>query len=391
MLVELKIVKKLRKSVRNVLIVMLLCFLSMIGGFYTQRKKYYVNEVVKVEYKTVNTEVVNKASLVMVGDALMHMGVVNAYKTSKGYDYNGLFKYIGPIVKDYDLAYYNQETVLGGTSIRLSGYPQFNSPQQVGEAFVNQGFNLVSLATNHTMDNYSWTGGKTLKNSNEFWKKYSDTVIAAGSYQSQEERDEIVIKEVNGIKYAMLSYTEHTNGLPVPSGKSYLCNVYNKDKVKADIEKYRDKVDVLMVAMHWGEEYTNTPTSGQKEKAKYLASLGVDIIIGCHPHVMQPMTYIGKTLVVYSLGNFVSNQDTVNKLTGLMASCNIVKRTYHGKTTLTVEDPTAEFIYTNKRDKYAPTPYSKLNNNILYNYKNHYNNFKRIMTSMSDKVTVKGL
>ena len=143
--------------------------------------------------------------------------------------------------------------------------------------------------------------------------------------------------------------------------------------------------------MHWGEEYTNTPTSSEKEKANYLASLGVDIIIGSHPHVVQPMTYIGNTLVVYSLGNFVSNQSGYNKQTGLMASCNIVKRIYHGKTTLEVKDATAEFIYTNKGDKYVVYPYSKLNNNILSNYKTYYNKFKGIMTSMSNKIIVKDL
>ena len=384
-------VKKLRKNVRNILIIILVFCISFIIGFYVQRKKNFVNEYAIVKVNIIDTEVKNEASIVMVGDALMHMGVVNAYKKGNGYDFSGLFKYIGPIVSKYDLAYYNQETVLGGTSLKLSGYPQFNSPQEVGEAFVNQGFNLVSLATNHTMDNYSRTGGKTLNNSVTFWKKYSDTVIAAGSYLSQEDRDAVIIKEVNGITYALLSYTEQTNGLPVPSGKSYLCNVYNKDKVKQDIEKYRDKVDVLMVAMHWGEEYTHTPTNGEKEKAKYLASLGVDIIIGCHPHVIQPMTYIDNTLVVYSLGNFVSSQNGVNKLTGLMASANIVKKTYHGKTTITVEDATAEFIYTNKSNKFIVYPYSELNNNILSGYKTYYEKYKKIMTSMSDKIKVKEL
>ena len=383
-------VKKLRKNTRNILVVVLCGCLSFILGFYLQRKAHYVNEYVDVVYDTINTEEKTSASLIMVGDALMHMSVINAYKKGDGYDYNGIFKYIGPIVKEYDLAYYNQETILGGTDIKLSGYPQFNSPQEVGDAFINQGFNLVSLATNHTMDNYARTGGKTIENSLNYWKKHSDTVIAAGSYLSEEDRDAIVIKEINGIKYAMLSYTEHTNGLTVPSGKSYLCNVYNKDKVKADIEKYRDKVDVLMVAMHWGEEYTNNPTNGQKEKAKYLADLGVDIIIGCHPHVMQPMTYLGNTLVVYSLGNFVSNQSGYNKQTGLMASCNIVKRTFHGKTTVSIEDATAEFIYTNKNDKYVVYPYSELNNNILSGYKTYYDKFKKIVKG-DDKIIVKDL
>ena len=383
--------RKLRKSIKRKLIVVLFCVLSAIAGFYVQRKINYVNEYVKVTYKTVNTEVINKASIVMVGDALMHMAVNNSYKTKNGYDFTNMFKYIKPIVSEYDLKYYNQETVLGGTSLGLSGYPQFNSPQQVGDAFRDAGFNLVSLATNHSMDNYYRTGGKTIKNSTEYWKKYEDTVIAAGMYNSQEDRDKEIIKEVNGIKYAFLSYTEQTNGLAVPSDKKYMVNVYSNDLAKKDVEKYKGKVDAIIVAMHWGSEYTHTPTSSEKEKAKYLAGLGVNLIIGCHPHVIQPMTYIGDTLVVYSLGNFVSNQIGVEKLTGLMASANIVKRTYHGKTTLTLEDPTAEFIYTRKNEKHIVYPYSKLNNNILYNYKSYYNKYKKIMTSMSDKIKVKEL
>ncbi len=384
-----KVRKRFKKSCRNFLLVILCCVLSAIAGFYIQRKKHFVNEYVDVLYDTINTEVKNEASIVMVGDALMHMPVINAHKSGGKYNFDNIFKYVGPIIEKYDLKYYNQETILGGTSLGLSGYPQFNSPQEVGDAFVKQGFNLVSLATNHTMDNYYRTNGKTITNSVNYWKKHADTVIAAGSYTSQEDRDEVIIREVNGIKYGFLSYTEQTNGISVP--KSYLCNVYSKEKVKNDILKYRDKVDVLMVAMHWGEEYTNTPTSGEKEKAKYLASLGVDLIIGCHPHVIQPMTYIDNTLVVYSLGNFVSNQSGYNKQTGLMASANIVKRTYHGKTTVTIEDATAELIYTNKNDKYAIYPYSKLNNSILSGYKDYYNKFKKIMTSMSNKITVKEL
>ena len=368
-----------------------MCVLSAIAGFYIQRKQNYVNEYVNVVYKTVNTEVVNKASIVMVGDALMHMTVNNSYKTSNGYDFTNMFKYVGPIIGEYDLKYYNQETVLGGTSLGLSGYPQFNSPQEVGDAFVGAGFNLVSLATNHSMDNYYRTGGKTIKNSTEYWKKHEDKVIAAGMYNSQEDRDKEIIKEINGIKYAFLSYTEQTNGISVPSGKSYLVNVYNKDLVKKDVEKYRDKVDVIIVAMHWGEEYTHTPTNGEKEKAKYLASLGVNLIIGCHPHVIQPMTYIDDTLVVYSLGNFISNQEGIVRLTGLMASANIVKRTYHGKTTVKLEDPTAEFIFTRKSERHMVYPYSKLTNNILSGYKSYYDKYKKIMTSMSDKVIVKEL
>ena len=380
----------LRKNIKNAFMLIFIAVLATMVGFYLQRKENFVNEYVDVTYETVNTEKIYTASMVMVGDALMHMPINRNYKTSNGYDFKGIFKYIKPIIQNYDLAYYNQETMLGGSSLGLSGYPQFNSPTEVGEAFVDAGFNLVSLATNHTLDGRYRYSDKAITNSRKFWNS-QEGVIAAGSYTSNEERDEIIIKEVNGIKYALLSYTTSTNGLPVPKGKEYLVNVYSQSKVKADIEKYRDKVDLLMVAMHWGVEYVHYPVNEQKTIAKYLASLDVDIIIGCHPHVIQPIDIIDDTLVIYSLGNFVSNQDTVAKLTGLMASVTIKKRDYHGKTTISFEDIIGDLIYTNKKNKHVVYPYNKLTNNILSNYKNQYEKFSKYVTAYSDQVKMKGL
>ncbi len=383
--------KRLKRNIRNFFLLTIFAVLATFAGWFLQRKENLKTRKVEINYKVVDTKKEYKTNLVMVGDALMHMAVNNTYKAGNTYNYEGMFKYIKPIVENYDLAYYNQETILGGVELGLSGYPQFNSPQEVGNSFVSTGFNLVSLATNHSMDNYYRTNGKSIENSVNFWKKYSDKVIAAGSYLSESDREEVIIKEIHGIKYALLSYTEQTNGISVPSGKEYLCNVYSKEKVKNDIERYRDKVDLLMVAMHWGEEYTTNLTTFQKETAKYLASLGVNIIIGCHPHVIQPMDFIDNTLVIYSLGNFVSNQDTVQKLTGLMASCVIKKIEYHGKTTVTLEDVGAEFIYTNKNNRYIVYPYSELNDNILSGYKRYYQEYKNVINRYTDKVTVKGV
>ena len=390
--------RKLRKNVRNVLIVLLLCTLSGIGGFYIQRKENFVNEYVDVIYKTIDTKVVNKLSLVMVGDALIHNSVYEAYKKSgNNYDFRGMFKYMKPVIQEYDLAYYNQETILGGKQLGLSNYPQFNSPTEVGDGFLDAGFNLVSMATNHTLDRYYGTKGKTTINSRNYWNKKMEEnkeLIAAGSYNSKEEQDEIVIREKNGIKYAMLSYTTTTNGISIPSGKSYVVNKYSKDRVKADILKYRDKVDLLMVAMHWGSEYVHYPVSEQKEIAKYLASLDVDIIIGCHSHAVQPITFIGKTLVVYSLGNFVSSQTNTDQLIGLLADVDITKTTYHGKTTLTLSNVGADLLYTSKSytyGRFVVYPFSKLSNSILSNYKSLYNTYSKYVTAYDKNVKMKGV
>ena len=274
-----------------------------------------------------------KTSLLMVGDALIHSTLYQDAKTNDGYDFKPMLERIKPIASKYDLEYYNQETILGGEELGLSNYPRFNSPYEVGDAFIDAGFNLVSLATNHTMDK----GEQGVLNSLAYWNKKKN-VLTAGSYSSFEDRDRKVIKEINGIKYAFFSYTTWTNGLSTPTGKEYLNNVYNEELVKADIERVKEEADVIIVAMHWGTEYSTGISDTQVEIANYLANLGVDIIIGSHPHVVEPIEFIGKTMVIYSLGNFISDQVGVERLTGLMVSIDIKKTVEKDNTTISLEN-----------------------------------------------------
>ncbi len=324
----------------------------------------------------------NKISLVMVGDALIHSSVYDdAYEDGK---YN-FYKMLDPIksyISSFDLAFYNQETVLGGVSLGLSSYPAFNSPQEVGDAFIDAGFNLVSLANNHILDK----GSKAIISANNYWSKKKD-VLTSGSYNSLEERNNIVIKEMNGIKYALLAYTTTTNGLT--PAKSYYVNIYDEETVKNDIEKVRDSVDVLLVSMHWGEEYNNDIIPKQKEIANYLASLGVDIIIGTHPHVIEPIDYIGDTLVIYSLGNFLSGQEGIDRLIGLMVAVDIEKK----EDKVTISNPSTMLTYTyyknnNVKTDFKVYPFNMLNNSILNGYKNYYNKYMSIVTARTDRVVV---
>lgn len=381
--------RKLKRNIRNLLILALFVIISTCFGWYLQRKDSLGNREINISYQTVNTKKETSASMVMVGDALIHgtvYGTAHRLANYNGYDFKPMLKHIKERIKDYDLAYYNQETILGGTELGLSTYPLFNSPYEVGDAFIDAGFNLVSLATNHTIDK----GERGVLNSRNYWNQQAD-VLAAGSYSSFEERDKVVIKEVNGIKYAFLSYTTYTNGLIVPTGKEYLVNVYDEDLIKEEITRYRDQVDLLMVAMHWGTEYMTYPTNEQKEISEYLASLGVDLIIGCHPHVIEPIEYIDDTLVIYSLGNFISSQIGVERLTGLMLSLNIKKEEYHGKTIISFEDIEGTLIYTDRNNGYIVYPYDMLTDNILNNYETYYEKYKKVVTAYSDQVTVKSL
>ena len=320
-----------------------------------------------------------KASIIMVGDALIHSNLyLDARQADGSYDFKPMLELTKPITSKYDLAYYNQETILGGVGLGLSSYPRFNSPTEVGDAFIDSGFNIVSLATNHTMDK----GETGVLNSLEYWNS-KENIAKAGSYTSFEDRDKIRIYEKNGIKYAFFSYTTWTNGLETPQGKEYLNNVYSNELAKQDIEKVRDKVDVIIVAMHWGIEYSLGVSENQQEIANYLSSLGVDIIIGAHPHVVEPIEYIGKTLVIYSLGNFISDQVGIERLTGLMVSIDINKTVENGVTSISLDNLKADLTYTKSSygRNFKVYPYSSLDNVVLPNYMEYYEKYKNVVKS----------
>ena len=335
----------------------------------------------------------------MVGDNLIHDKIYNyAYKDGK-YDFTSILTDIKEIVSKYDLAYYNQETILGGTEIGLSSYPSFNSPYEVGDAMIDAGFNIVSLATNHTLDR----GEAAILNSRNYWNSKKD-VMAVGSYSSMDERNSTDIREVNGIKYTVLNYTYGTNGISVPSGKDYLVNIWPvngtnpnndsnyqkyKDTIKEDVDRVRDKVDLLMVAMHWGVEYQDTPNSYQEDMASYLSSLGVNIIIGTHPHVIQPVCYVNDTLVVYSLGNFLSAHEVINMANrvGLMTSVDITLD--DGK--IKLDNLSNELLYTYYKEGYKDFKvihFSQINSDYLSNYKEVYNKYKSIVTKLDSSILV---
>ena len=366
------------------------------------------NNDVIASNKNENKEETYKVSMVMVGDNLIHSSIYNEANRNAnydGYDFKPMITMIKDKVKGYDLAYYNQETILGGSEIGLSDYPTFNSPYEAGDAMLDAGFNIVSLATNHTIDR----GEKAVLNSCEYWETKSD-VLTAGSYCSEEDRNEVKVMEKNNITYTMLNYTYGTNGIAIPNGKDYLVNVwpmdYNadygvgyeafKETVKEDIERVRDKVDVLIVAMHWGVEYTHTPTKYQKDAAEFLASLGVDIVIGTHPHVVQPVEWIDDTIVFYSLGNFISAQDqkdNYNKMVGLMSSLDITKTVKGDDIDIKIDNINNELIYTRHIGyrQFKVIPFSEMDSTYLFNYEEIYNKYSEVVKMYDETMPVVAL
>lgn len=265
-----------------------------------------------------------RVTLGAIGDILIHDIVYETAKTNSGYNFNPMFQFIQSTLKKPDIVLANQETILGGSELGLSSYPCFNSPKEVGDALIHSGVDIVSTANNHALDK----GENGLLTSIAYLDQIK--LPHVGTYESAKAHEEIKIMNKNGIKIAYLSYTYGTNGIPVPEGKDYLVNLIDRDAMKKEIGKAKKAADLVVMSLHWGNEYQRVPSIEQKKLAKYLVNQGVDIIFGHHPHVLQPMEWIQskdgrKALVVYSLGNFLSGQVRDYKDIGGMVSLEVTK------------------------------------------------------------------
>jgi poly-gamma-glutamate capsule biosynthesis protein CapA/YwtB (metallophosphatase superfamily) len=248
--------------------------------------------------------------LIAAGDIMVHSPqYTGAYIPEEDrYDFNENFTYVVPYLQKADYAVANLETTLAGQEYGYSGYPLFNSPPELVSALKEGGFNLLFTANNHSLDK----GEKGIINTINHLEKAGLGFV--GTARNQEEGDKIFTLFLNDLKIAFLAYTYGTNGLPIPEGKDYLINLISGEKMEADIHRAKEEleVDIIILSLHWGNEYQRVPTEEQRELARHLIEQGVDLIIGGHSHVVQPAEYIktdhNEGLVLYSLGNFISNQ-----------------------------------------------------------------------------------
>lgn len=381
--------RKLKTWVKIFLFIIIFVLIALISFYIYETSSDVIQPRDKNNDKLKTTKNIskpsNKLSMVMVGDCLIHRFVYTDALNSDGtYSFDKMFVEVSELIKNHDLAFYNQESIIGGKSLGLSAYPRFNSPEEIGDSMVSLGFNLVSLANNHTMDK----GEKGVINSVDYWKTKPGVYYTGQALSDEDRENNIKIEEKNGIKYAFFAYTTVTNGLLPPNGKEYLTNIYSKEKAKKDIDSVKDKVDLIIVSMHWGEEYTTNPNSNQRQVAEELSKMGVNLIIGNHAHSIQPVEMINDTLVFYALGNFISAQDTPDKQTGALITLNINKD-LNGK--ITFNDIKADLLYTYFRGShnFKVYPYSKLDNTLLNNKDSYYNKYKAVLTRYSNIVEVK--
>lgn len=285
------------------------------------------------------TPAATSVNLLAVGDNLIHIQVVDSGKQKDGsYQYDHLYSNLKKDISAADIAVINQETILGGDEFPYSGYPRFNSPIEIGDAVIDAGFDVVLQATNHTMD----MGYEGVKNTQKYWSKHPEITVL-GINKTKKDQNRIKIVEKNGIKIAMLNYTYSLNGYSLPKDKPYLVNLINKNKMAADIKKAEKEADFTIVFPHWGTEYAYNISSMQTDLTNFFYERGVDLVIGTHPHVLEPVKWYPndkdrRMLVYYSLGNFMSYQREAPRMLGGMAKVTLTKDasgTYISKASIT--------------------------------------------------------
>ncbi len=238
-----------------------------------------------------------------------------------------IYEPVKPIVETADLAYIKQETHIGGKEIGTRGWPSFNTVDQMADAVVATGFDLVASASNHS---YDWGAFGAVEHSRSIWDGMP--VVFTGTAASQEQADELALIERDGITFALLDYTYGVNGFTQADLPSYAVNFIDDERIIADVARAREAADVVLAAMHWGTENLLEADEEQQRLAQLLADAGVDVVLGSHPHVIGPLAWVegaggNKTLVAYSLGNFLScheTPDAENELEGML-SCDFVK------------------------------------------------------------------
>lgn len=268
----------------------------------------------------------SQITLLAVGDNLIHREVIASGMHEDGTcSYDHLYTNLKEEISAADIAVVNQETIFGGKALGYSGYPSFNSPTEIGDALINAGFDVVLSATNHTLDK----GVKGLNHTFAYWRT-KPSIRVLGINETEEASEKICVIEKNGIKIAMLNYTFSLNGNKLPKDQPYLVNMLDKEKMAQDIALAEKEADFTIVFPHWGTEYVYKPISMQKDLKDFFYAAGVDLVIGAHPHVLEPVEWVGeegehRMLVYYSLGNFLSYQREAPRMLGGMAEVTITK------------------------------------------------------------------
>jgi poly-gamma-glutamate capsule biosynthesis protein CapA/YwtB (metallophosphatase superfamily) len=325
------------------LIVLLLLSLLILSVNHQNYTGHYQNE----------QDSVVTASIAVVGDLMCHSVQYNYARVEKdSFNFNPVYRYVKDIISSADFAFGNLETVTAGNKKGYSGYPFFNSPDQFITALKYAGFDLLTTANNHSLD----MGESGLRRTIEVIKR--EGMGYNGTFVSQEDRDSVRVYDIKGIQTSFLAYSYGTNGLPVPKGKDYLINLIDTILIRQDIQKAKIASDIVIVHFHFGEEYKRTPSGSQVSLVNKTVEYGADIIIGGHPHVIQPVDFIeakgnnvDSIFVIYSMGNFISNQRWRYSDAGVILRINLSKNMNTGEITLSGVSFTPTWVFRGKTEQ----------------------------------------
>ena len=381
---------------RNILIIiiciLLIIFTGVIAFNYLKNKNDYKNlvETSKQEIETEKQEEQDSSNnvqenqkeetdttftLTAIGDVMCHnTQYMDAYDSDTGtYDFSYVFDNISSYTKTADICIGNLETSFAGEDRGYSNYPTFNSPDSLADSLKSIGVDVLSTAGNHALD----MGFSGLSRTIDVLDKAD--ISHLGTYKTQEDQDKVLIKYVKGVKIAFIDYTYGTNGISVPSDKKFCINLIDKDLIKKHIETAKNQnADMIVACMHWGTEYQTKQNSEQEELADFLFQNGVNVIIGNHPHVIQPMEKRTVTLedgstrdgfVVYALGNFICDQNAVNTRNSIILNLKITK---HTDCSITIDNYDYVPIYMYKDTSVSKHKMKILDiNKTIYNYENN--------------------
>lgn len=271
-----------------------------------------------------------RVSFAAAGDAIVHEGIwMEAQKTARNagngddYDFSHLFREIADDIAAYDLSFINQETLMAGAAYGYSAYPRFNTPRELAAALIDTGFDVVNIANNHMMDMLPEGLAATI----DFWDTQPVTLI--GGYKNTEDYNTARIVTVNDVDVAFLSYCYGTNGLSMPAGYDMIIPYLDEEVIRAQTAAAKEQSDFVVVSVHWGEDSYQGLTEQQKTFAKVFADCGVDVVVGHHPHLIQPVEWIEgqdghRMLCAYSLGNFFSLMAKAENMVGGLLSLDFV-------------------------------------------------------------------
>ena len=366
--------RKLKKG--RVIFVLFVLILICSAGLYFFKDVFTKDKDKPVELDKDN--VINKSiSMLAAGSVLVDTYIYRDAIIEKcKYDFNNIINDI--TLEKKDIMLYNQKSIIGGNDLGISGSPNYNSPEEMGDSILKLGFNAVSLA-----NSISYSKGETgIDNSINYWKEKE--ILYSGFYDKEEREINIITKD--DIKYTLLSYT--TKNIDLPSNKDYLINIYDEDRVKEDVESIKDSVDVIVVSIDWGLNTDEEITQFQIDVVNYLESLGVTVIIGNGTYV-QPIDIINNTIVFYSLGNLLSYQTNMEKATSLITSFDINIEIKEDVKTVTFNNINAELYYIGNESKvnFKLKPYSELTNDIQ---KVTYDKYYEVLRDLYETVHIIG-